>query len=242
MRLTRIRRSTDALILAAALFLCMAGARAGAAERGASKPAFLVATRDLPDPIFQESVILMLPPGSSPLVVGLIVNKPTRMGLGQLFPQSDALGKRTDKAYFGGPVDVTAPSVVLRSSKPVAGAVTVFDGVYVGLDPRLVGGVLKDLSRVRDLRVYLGRAQWAPLQLAGELKRGSWYVVPADAEEVFSARPGDLWSELVRRAEMLRAEASGSQSLPFTSVSAGLSVSEAAGRLPRRALAQGLLN
>ena len=47
---------------------------------------FLVAVPDLPDPTFQQTVILMLPPTQMPLVAGIIVNKPTNIPLRSCSP------------------------------------------------------------------------------------------------------------------------------------------------------------
>ena len=66
-RTIRIKRLATAVILAMAVVLV------GTPTRGTSNGSetfFLVATPDLPDPLFQESVILMLPHTPPPLVAG----------------------------------------------------------------------------------------------------------------------------------------------------------------------------
>jgi len=203
-RTIRIKRLATAVILAMAVVLV------GTPTRGtssASETFFLVATPDLPDPLFQESVILMLPHTPAPLVVGLIVNKPTNKRLSELLPDSPVLKNRTDAAYFGGPVDVDEPALVFRTAGAPEHAMQLFDGVYVSVGPGLVAGLLKDRALVKDLRLYFGRAQWSREQLHGEMLRGSWYVVPADPAFVFSADPKHVWRALVERAQLRRAAA-----------------------------------
>lgn len=191
-----------ALVLSLALEAVATHARAQTtqADKG---PIFLVATPDLTDPVFEQSVVLMLPPQKGDiLIAGLIVNKPTQIGLHEIFPKIALLKDRTDTAYLGGPVDVEAPSVVFRSDHASTAATELFGGVYASLDPDYVVQTLKSMPVSPDLRLYLGRAQWAPEQLYGEIQEGSWYIVPADPTVVFSTEPGQVWHNLVEHAKL----------------------------------------
>lgn len=182
------------------------------AQENATPPYFLVATPDLIDPIFQKSVILILPAHRSPLIVGLIVNRPTRFRLGELLREVPALKSRTEAPYFGGPVAMNSPALIFRSSQSGRGAVKLFDGVYAKLDSEPDDDVLKQPPAAANLRIYLGRAQWDANQLRGEMLRGSWYVVPADSATVFSPNPAQLWQTLVTRAQMQKADAADTAS------------------------------
>jgi putative transcriptional regulator len=53
--------------------------------------------------------------------------------------------------------------------------------------------------RLRGLRVFAGYAGWSPGQLAAEIDRGDWVVVPALAEDVLAPPGTDLWSRILRR-------------------------------------------
>jgi putative transcriptional regulator len=48
-------------------------------------------------------------------------------------------------------------------------------------------------------RVFVGYAGWSPGQIESELDEESWIVVPAEADDVFSDDPDDLWSAVLRR-------------------------------------------
>jgi putative transcriptional regulator len=48
------------------------------------------------------------------------------------------------------------------------------------------------------LKLYLGHSGWSPGQLQGEILRGSWILVPADAFTVFQKSPEAIWPELAR--------------------------------------------
>jgi putative transcriptional regulator len=174
---------------------------ATAAESAKPKPFFLVATRALADPLFEQSVILMLPPEQPPLVAGLIINKRTAIAVRELFPHAPALKNSDDTAFFGGPVDLSAPSVVMRSAQASSNATRLFDDIYVSTNPSAVAGLLDEPHPAKDLRLILGRAQWTREQLHAEMMEGSWYVVPATAAEVFTA-PESIWQTLVQRAQL----------------------------------------
>jgi len=171
---------------------------------GLGKAILLVARPGLGDPFFKESVVLMFPPSvkiEDDLIVGLIVNKPTHVTLGDVFPEEKALKDRTDTTYFGGPVEPRVPGVVFRSSKADKPAVQLFEDVYVSFDLDDMKGRLKGQEKTPDLRLFVGRAQWAPAQLQNEMNLGAWYGLPVDASLVFNTNPQYLWHKLYDRAE-----------------------------------------
>jgi putative AlgH/UPF0301 family transcriptional regulator len=173
-------------------------------EDNEDKTVFLVARPGLPDPIFKESVVLRFPAAvrvGEGLVVGLILNKPGRVALNHIFPNDKALENRSETAYFGGPVDPRVPGVVFRSSKPAKQAALLFGDIYVSFDPDFIRKLLKEPEKTPDLRLFVGRSQWAPAQLQNEMGMGAWYSVRAETKLIFSASPQYLWRKLFDRAE-----------------------------------------
>jgi putative transcriptional regulator len=166
---------------------------------------FLVARRELLDPFFEKSVVLMLPTKGAPLLVGLIVNRPTRVPLRDLFADSPALQKVDTTAYFGGPVDVEvgARSAIFRSKTPPKNEniVPVFGDVYVCFDPDTIVALLEDAQQATTVRVFLGRSQWAPAQLENEMTKGAWYSVHGNADPIFGKFPEAVWRSLLDQAE-----------------------------------------
>ena len=179
------------------------GTLGGAAQKATDKSLFLVARRDLSDPLFKESVILMLPSTESDdLVVGLIVNKPTRISLREVFPENPALKDRTDTVYFGGPVDIHTLSALFLSSKPIEQAVRLDGDLYISFDPNFIEETLvKPEEQVQEVRLFLGRAQWAPEQLQGEILRRSWYSDREENSWIFRRDSENVWSVLIGRLE-----------------------------------------
>jgi len=185
-----------AIVLAIARLASSALLAASEEQPASSKSFFLVASRDMPDPVFQQSVILMLPPAEPLLVAGVIINKPTDVTLSHLFRQSLAPEERDQKVYFGGPVALTSPLLVLRTSQPPEHAMQLSARVYAIVDVGSISEVLKDPRYSKDTRLFLGRAQWAREQLRGELLQGAWNVVPVRPDLIFDHDSAKVWPTL----------------------------------------------
>jgi putative transcriptional regulator len=54
-------------------------------------------------------------------------------------------------------------------------------------------------SKVRGLRVFAGYAGWDGGQLASEIERGDWLIVPALPSDVMAGPTRDLWGHVLRR-------------------------------------------
>jgi putative transcriptional regulator len=52
---------------------------------------------------------------------------------------------------------------------------------------------------VRGLRVFARHAAWEPGQLAAQINRGDWLVVPALPKNVRTPPGTDLWSRILPR-------------------------------------------
>lgn len=193
-----LRRAAGALF--ACILLGLLGPLAHGAQNSGNEAVFLVARNQIQDPFFEHSVVMMLPTTKAPLIVGLIINKPTRVTLSKLFPDSPALKSRTEPAYFGGPVDVRVPSVVFHSPEAHEQALRLYGNVYLTFDPDLITTVFQNAQGASIPRLFLGRAQWAPAQLQNEMRQGSWYRVHASGNLIFSSNPQQLWRRLHTRA------------------------------------------
>ena len=175
---------------------------------GASfEPYFLVATRDLHDPVFSETVILMIPVSEDGLVDGVIINKPTNVRVQDLISGAAVLPKPAEAAFFGGPVEVSTPMILIRASRPLEGAIHVFEDVYVVTASAPVNAYVKAPPEAGGLRLMMGRAQWMPDQLMAEMAEGSWYKAPAEVDDVFSQDPTKVWGILEKRGQLQEADA-----------------------------------
>jgi putative transcriptional regulator len=204
-----IRRSSAAALISC-LLLVVRSTPAQIAQdkpRKASpedKARFLVARPDLGDPFFKESVVLIFPSSVvavEDLVVGLIINRPARVALGEIFPNDKSLKSRPETPYFGGPVDPQVLGVVFRSSQAAKQATLLFGDIYVSFDSDFIKQLLNKPEKTPDLRLFVGRSQWTSAQLDNEIDKGAWYSVRAETSLIFSASPQVLWRTLFERAE-----------------------------------------
>ena len=185
------------LVRVAALTFALASADVIAADL--ANGIFLVAKREMKDPRFQETVVLVTqPPEGGPF--GVIVNRPLPRLLSEVFPRQPALKGSKDVLFLGGPVSPDRVFFLVRSAKPPERVMRVLKDVYFTLDGAWVDALLRETNPARVLRVFAGYSGWAPGQLQNEMQRGDWYVLPADAETIFETDVSQIWRELVRRA------------------------------------------
>ena len=166
-----------------------------------AKGRFLVAERDLRDPNFSETVVLLTEYGAGG-AMGVIVNWPTAAPAAELVPQVDGIGELTDTIFVGGPVSRQVMFMLLRSDGELPQAERVFADVHLSSSRELLQRLVSGEVEAADVRLYSGYSGWSPGQLEMELAAGGWRVLPGDAELVFAAEPDDVWRELMRRGEV----------------------------------------
>lgn len=164
---------------------------------------FLVATRAMPDPRFQRSVILLLDHDDRG-TLGLIVNRPTTLPLEHAMPELERSSGPQHTLYFGGPVGWNALMVLVRSAAAPAQSRRILDDVYLSADYDTLERLLDDGKPAEEMHLYFGHAGWAPGQLDAELATGSWRLFHADARLVF-ANPERLWEHFMGRADQIMA-------------------------------------
>jgi putative AlgH/UPF0301 family transcriptional regulator len=166
---------------------------------GAGK--LLVASRDLADPHFAETVILLVHYDAQG-VVGLILNRRTDVPLSRVLADLKAAKDRSDPVYLGGPMERPAVFALFQSPAKIEGAERVFDRVYLISAKTLFEQTISTRPAPGVFHVYLGYAGWTIDQLRKEVELGAWFIFPADVSTVFSADPDSLWSQMIRKTEL----------------------------------------
>ena len=176
----------------ALLLLAVASWPAVADESSRLNAILLVARDGLPDPNFAGSVVLVINHvAEGP--VGVIVNRPTRMSVPELFPDLERLAAIEDKAYFGGPVELGTVWFLFRASKPPASAARAFEDVFLSADRDLLRRLLRRKNPMENLKIFVGHSGWAPGQLEAEIGRGDWTLERTESDAVFKPDVEHPW-------------------------------------------------
>jgi putative transcriptional regulator len=180
--------------LVAALFVSLP-----AAATDINAPVVLVAKRQLQDRLYGSTILVARPIGQDQHI-GFIVNRPTKVTLGQLFPQHAPSRKVPDPVFLGGPISSESIFALVQTSKNPGGrSVKLSENLFAVIDGKLVDEVIE--NDPTHARFVAGLVAWRSGELQEEIKRGAWYVLAADSALVLR-KPEGLWEELVRRAEL----------------------------------------
>jgi putative transcriptional regulator len=158
----------------------------------------LVATPQLLDPNFVDTVVLMLDVDDGG-ALGVVLNRPSPIPVSDVLETWSDITSEPEVLFRGGPVSTEGALAVamLRDEDDVPVGFREVDGLLglVDLDTpvELVTGSLA------GMRIFAGYAGWGADQLAAEIDEGSWYVVPGEAPDAFRLDPADLWRDVLRR-------------------------------------------
>ena len=159
---------------------------------------FLVAARKLRDPNFSQTVVFLIQYDKTG-AMGVVINRPTEVKLSAVMTDLKALHKRSDKIFWGGPVENNQLLLLFRSDVQPKESMHVFQDVYLGSSPKVIDWVLKNKSGENQFRVFAGYAGWSPGQLDQEVARGDWHILPAKADVIFNKKSAEIWPELIIR-------------------------------------------
>ena len=160
----------------------------------------LVASRDLSDPAFAESVILVIHYDEGG-TVGLMINRRTEVPIARALRDLKVGGDRSDPVYSGGPVEPANVLALLRSRVQPDDAAPVFGDVYLVSTKSLLEKTLAKGNGPGEFRVYLGYCGWSRGQLENEMRQGSWQIFNRNSDLVFDSDPKALWPRLMARVE-----------------------------------------
>ena len=165
----------------------------------------LVASPLLGDPNFRRSVVLIVEHEIAEGTLGVVLNRPTKVPVGQVLEQWTEVATDPSVVFRGGPVSPNSALALALSPgkdeplgwRALEGAPALARLGLLDLDtpPRLLA------PAISSLRVYAGYAGWSPGQLQTEIDEGAWYVVTAEPGDVFSADPEVLWRRVLRRQD-----------------------------------------
>lgn len=183
-------------VFAVALIACAPVARAADFE---TEPVMLVAKPALQADQLYHSTILIVKPMGDDQHIGFIVNRPTPLTLGRLFPDDEPSQKVTEPVYLGGPVSTEVLfALVRRPESPNSRSMQITPDLYAVVDRVGVDEIIENESD--HARFYAGLVLWQPGELRTELNRGFWYVLDADSDLVLRKSTDGMWEELLERS------------------------------------------
>ena len=166
----------------------------------------LIASPDMDDPRFAQTVILMVQ-HSKEGALGIIINRPVgELSYAELLKSIGEHGSAANgkvRIYAGGPVQLNA-GFVLHSPDYHRPETLDIDGrIAMTASPN----VLRDIAAAKGPKkslIAFGYAGWGPGQLETELMRHDWYTAPEDPALVFDDDRGKVWKEaMARRSQEL---------------------------------------
>jgi putative transcriptional regulator len=180
------------------VFAVLLGWSALSAAQDLSKPLILVAKPELRDTLYGSSVLVVTPVGDD-RHVGFIINRPTEITLGKLFPEHAASQKVIDPVYLGGPYQSQAIfALVQRPDNLSSNSLELLPGLFAAFDAASVDRIIE--SDPGHAKFVAGFVAWRRGELRSELTRGAWYALEPDAALVMR-KPEGLWEELVKRSQ-----------------------------------------
>lgn len=193
-------------LLALLMHASVAGDAALQPDREAARESLagqlLVATPDLDDPNFQDTVVYMVHHDRGG-AMGLVINRV--LGTGPLDRMLEGLGIAPDgestlelRVHYGGPVEPSRGFMLHSPDYHARDTVVVSDIAALTLSP----GVLEDLAAGRGPErslFALGYAGWASGQLESELAAGAWFVVEPDEALLFDQETETKWQRAFDR-------------------------------------------
>jgi putative transcriptional regulator len=177
--------------------------------RGAEKVEFsagelLVATPEMGDPRFVESVIYIIKHNEEG-TMGLVINRPMAKGpvkdLLEGFGIEDSDAKGDVIIHYGGPVGANAAFVLHSDDVLLDDSTPLKDGIAVTANAQLIEAMAQGKGPRQSLIIF-GYAGWAPGQLEDELAAGAWFVEPADKGLVFGPNPDKKWQQATDRRKI----------------------------------------
>jgi putative transcriptional regulator len=170
---------------------CCVFAHSSLADEKPATGKLLVATNEVRGSSFFHTVILLLHYDESG-ALGLVINRPTEATPDELLPELEGIEDYEGVTYWGGPVRLASMRALHRTDTPTDDEIFVVDNVYqMPLDTLPTGE-----KNQQNLRFFIGYAGWSPGQLDREILFGSWDIIQATEDTVFTNEPDTIWETL----------------------------------------------
>jgi putative transcriptional regulator len=176
-----------------------------AAERGqALVGQLLVATEEMQDPRFVESVIYIVKHDHEG-TMGLVINRPLAQGpiddLLKGFGAETKGSRREIIIHYGGPVSSRQGFLLHSDDVLLENSMKAKDGIAATSDTKIIESIANGKGP-RQFLFMFGYAGWAPGQLEDELKTKTWAAVSADKALIFGKDAEKKWRQAIDKRQI----------------------------------------
>ena len=169
------------------------------------KDNFLVATKQMRDPRFKNTVIIMLDNDEAG-AWGLVVNKPlASVPLGSLIHKSRNTTVKEKElynvkipVYWGGPVNENK-ILILHSQEYKNETTKNFKNLSISSDYKILFEIADKKGPEKSL-VIMGISSWGTGQLEGEMEKGGWVLSEIDADLIFEMNNAKKWLNAINNS------------------------------------------
>lgn len=190
---------------ASVFLLCsLAGRGIEAEPTGFTTGRLLVATEEMRDPRFVETVIYMVEHNGGG-AMGIVINRP--LAKGAIADLLKGLGVESKQAqgeiilHYGGPVSPDVGFILHSDDVMLENSTKIGDGIAMTTDVKLIEAISRGKGPRQSL-LAVGYAGWAPGQLEEELKGNAWLVIPGDRAFVFGNEPDKKWRQAIDKRQV----------------------------------------
>lgn len=164
---------------------------------------FLVASRQLRDPNFAQTVMLLIAYDENG-AQGVIINRPSPIQVSRVLPKLPKSQAPSPYIYLGGPVAQTQMRILVQTDEPSEDMQQVLknENVYLSGSPEVLKQLMNQTAPAPRFRTFAGYAGWSPGQLEREIERGGWHIFSADVDTIFDPAPASVWSRLIRKRDL----------------------------------------
>lgn len=169
-------------------------------ESGYLTGQLLIAMPAMTDPNFAKTVTYLCE-HSDQGALGLVINRPLDIDLGEVFAQLNLTDCDTDMSgrpvLFGGPVQMERGFVIHAPGGTWESSMTIDDSIQVTTSQDILVAMAEGCGPTR-VAVALGYAGWGAGQLEQEITANSWLSAPADTDILFDTPFEDRWQKSAR--------------------------------------------
>lgn len=154
---------------------------------------FLISAPSLEEPHFKKAVIFVTEHNDKG-TVGFVINKLFHRKFNELEEFKHSIDF---PLHAGGPVDKEHVFFLHHRHDLIEGGTRVIDSIYMGGNFKEAVNIINQLVIPgNDIKLFIGYCGWDANELEEEVKEGSWLIVDADSEIVFSPDVEKLWHKL----------------------------------------------